>query len=111
MPIIDELLDKLHDGATYFTKMDLRSGYHQFCMHLDDVEKTAFQTHQGHYDYLVMPIGLTNAPSTLQSLMNSVLQEYLRKFLLVFFDDILIYSKTMEEHLNYIRIVFPIVLV
>jgi hypothetical protein len=99
IPRIDELLNELHD-VVYFTNIELRSGYHQIKMRKKYVPRTAFRCHYGHYEFLVIPFGLTNAPSTFQYCMNHVFNKKLRKFLLVFFDDLLIYNKTWEEHLQ-----------
>ncbi|GKE94775.1 putative reverse transcriptase domain-containing protein, partial [Tanacetum coccineum] len=96
LPRIDDLFDQLQ-GAKYFSKIDMRSGYHQLCVREQDISKTAFRTRYGHYEFLVMPFGLTNA--------NRIFHEYLDKFVIVFIDDILVYSKSEEEHERHLRIV------
>ncbi|GJU57777.1 putative reverse transcriptase domain-containing protein [Tanacetum coccineum] len=102
LPIIDDLFDQLQ-GSQFFSKIDLRSGYHQLRVHEDDIPKTMFRTRYGHFEFTVMPFGLTNAPTIFIDLINRVCRTYLDKFVIVFIDDILIYSKTQEEHVEHLR--------
>jgi hypothetical protein len=107
LPVIDELLDEL-SGAHWFSKLDLKARYHQIRLMPGEEHKTAFQSHSGHYEFKVMAFGLTGAPATFQHAMNASLAPVLRKFSLVFFDDILIYSATYVEHLQHLATVLDI---
>jgi hypothetical protein len=107
LPIIEELFEELL-GARWFTTLDLRSGFHQILVSKEDQHKTVVQTHFGHFEYKVMPYGLTGAPATFQAIMNHILAPLLRKCVVTFIDDILIYSKTYEEHIYHVKQVFDL---
>ena len=107
LPCIDELFDNFH-GSRVYSKIDLRSGYHQLRVRENDVSKTSFRTRYGHCEFLVMPFELTNALAAFMDLMNRVFSLYLDKFVIVFIDDILVYSSGPEEHAEHLRTVLQI---
>jgi len=104
LPRIDDLFDQLAN-ASVFSKVDLRSGYYQLKIKTEDVPKTAFRTRYGHYEFLVLPFGLTNAPALFMDLINRIFRAFLDKLIVVFINDILVYSKIREEHANHLRMV------
>ncbi len=107
MPNCDEIFDCLH-GARYFSKLDAKSGFLQVDMHLDDIHKTAFATKDGVFEFLKMPFGLVNAPATFQRIMDGLLKEYKWRFVVIYIDDILIYSKSKEEHKEHLSKVLKV---
>ncbi|XP_027155563.1 uncharacterized protein LOC113755899 [Coffea eugenioides] len=107
LPLIDSLFDQLQ-GSVVFSKLDLRQGYYQLKIKKEDIPKTAFSTRYGHFEFAVMPFGLTNAPAAFMDLMQRIFKKYLDQFVVVFIDDILIYSKTQEEHVKHLEIVLQI---
>jgi hypothetical protein len=107
LPIIDDLFDQLK-GAKIFSKIDLRSGYHQVRIKEEDIHKTSFRTKYGNYEFVVVPFGLSNAPTVFMFLMNGIFRNYLDKFVIGFLDDILVYSKSEEEHEHHLRLVLQV---
>ena len=107
LPRIDDIFDQMR-GSRVFSNIDLRSGYHHVRIKYEDIHKTFFRTRYGHYEFIVVPFGLTNAPTTFMCLMNSVFSRYLDKFFLVFLDGILIYYKSEEEHEEQLMVVLQL---
>lgn len=107
LPIGDQLLDELA-SAKYFSKLYLRAGYHQICMPPGDEDKTTFKMHHVHLQFRVMPFGLTNAPATFQCLMNQIIYKHVRRFVINFLDDILVFSETLEDHEEHLRAFFEL---
>ncbi|GJU17282.1 putative reverse transcriptase domain-containing protein [Tanacetum coccineum] len=107
LPRIDDLFDQLQ-GSSVYSKIDLRSGYHQLRVREEDISKTTFRTRYGHYEFQVMPFGLTNAPIVFMDLINRVCKPYLDKFVIVFIDDILIYSKNKKEHKEHLKAILEL---
>ena len=107
LPRIDDLFDQLQ-STRVFSKIDLRSGYYQLRIREQDVHKTAFRTRYGHFEFLVMPFGLTNMPTAFMDMMQRVFRPYLDQFVIVFIDDILIYSDTVEQHEEHLRTAFKL---
>ncbi|GKD10123.1 putative reverse transcriptase domain-containing protein [Tanacetum coccineum] len=105
--LIDDLFDQLQ-GSRVYSKIEMRSGYHQLIVREEDIPKTAFRTRYGHYEFQVMPFGLTNAPAVFMDLMNRVCKPYLDRFVIVFIDDILIYSKSRKEHEGYLKLIMKL---
>ena len=105
--MIDNLMDQLQ-GVAVFSKINLCSGYHQIQVRAEDIPKTAFRTHYEHYEYTVMSFRLTNAPAVFMDYMNRIFRPYLDKFVVVFIDDILVYSKTERDHAKHLRLVLQI---
>ena len=107
LPLIDDLFDQFH-GVTIFSNIDLRSGYHQVRIKDEDIFQTAFRTRYGHYDFVVMPFRLTNTPDAFMCLMNRILSKYVHNFIVVFIDNILIYSKNEQEHKEHLKIILQV---